>query len=173
MAKVEQRIISTCHSMTLAISKTNLICFANEIGFLTEAKQTKFADYLSRMTRGPYEEPFLATVQAIEPDGVEAVYDLHQPDTHSFIANGLVVHNCGEQWLGPTKTAVSVRSISTSTADRTTPSIGKHCVRAVVTSTRFLDDVVEANAYVPAVPQLTEAAHARAASASASWDSPT
>ncbi len=31
--------------------------------------------------------------------------------------------------------------------------------KSVVTSTRFLDDVVEANAYVPAVPQLTEAAH--------------
>jgi ribonucleoside-diphosphate reductase alpha chain len=28
-----------------------------------------------------------------------------------------------------------------------------------VTATRFLDDVVEANAYVPAVPQLSEAAH--------------
>jgi ribonucleoside-diphosphate reductase alpha chain len=31
--------------------------------------------------------------------------------------------------------------------------------QSVVMSTRFLDDVVEANAYVPAVPQLTEAAH--------------
>ena len=31
--------------------------------------------------------------------------------------------------------------------------------KSVATSTRFLDDVVEANAYVPAVPQLTEAAH--------------
>ena len=31
--------------------------------------------------------------------------------------------------------------------------------QSVVTSTRFLDDVVEANAYVPAVPQLKEAAH--------------
>jgi ribonucleoside-diphosphate reductase alpha chain len=30
---------------------------------------------------------------------------------------------------------------------------------SVVTATRFLDDVVEANAYVPAVPQLSEAAH--------------
>src|SRR5258705_4821717 len=85
----------------LAISKTNLIRFANEIGFLTEAKQSKLADYLSRMVRGPYVEPFLAIVLAIEPDGVEAVYDLHQPDTHSFIANGLGVHNCGDHWLGP------------------------------------------------------------------------
>jgi ribonucleoside-diphosphate reductase alpha chain len=31
--------------------------------------------------------------------------------------------------------------------------------QSVVSSTRFLDDVVEANAYVPAVPQLAEAAH--------------
>ncbi|MCE9646016.1 MAG: ribonucleoside-diphosphate reductase, adenosylcobalamin-dependent, partial [Chloroflexi bacterium] len=31
--------------------------------------------------------------------------------------------------------------------------------QSVVTATRFLDDVVEANAYVPAVPQLSEAAH--------------
>lgn len=143
----------------LAISKTNLIRFANEIGFLTEAKQTKLADYLSRMIRGPYEEPFLATVQAIEPDGIEAVYDLHQPDIHSFIANGLVVHNCGEQWLGPYENCC-LGSIN----------LNEHCApdgkvdwellrQSVVTSTRFLDDVVEANAYVPAVPQLTQAAH--------------
>ncbi len=31
--------------------------------------------------------------------------------------------------------------------------------QSVVTATRFLDDVVEANAYVPAVPALKEAAH--------------
>jgi ribonucleoside-diphosphate reductase alpha chain len=31
--------------------------------------------------------------------------------------------------------------------------------KSVVLSTRFLDDVVESNAYVPAVPSLTEAAH--------------
>ena len=31
--------------------------------------------------------------------------------------------------------------------------------QSVVLSTLFLDDVVEANAYVPAVPQLKEAAH--------------
>jgi ribonucleoside-diphosphate reductase alpha chain len=142
----------------LAISKKNLIRFANEIGFLTEAKQTKLAGYLSRMVRGPYEEPFLATVMAVEPDGVEPVYDLHQPDTHSFIANGLVVHNCGEQWLGPYENCC-LGSVN----------LNEHCGpggrvdweglrQSVVTATRFLDDVVEANAYVPAVPQLKEAA---------------
>ena len=35
------------------------------------------------------------------PDGVELVYDLTEPATHSFAANGLIVHNCGEQPLLP------------------------------------------------------------------------
>ncbi len=143
----------------LAVSKTNLIRFANEIGFLTEAKQTKLADYLSRMIRGPYEEPFLATVQAIEPDGVESVYDLHQPDIHSFIANGLVVHNCGEQYLGSYENCC-LGSVNLNEHCGPDGSVNWELLRqSVVLSTRFLDDVVEANAYVPAVPQLIEAAH--------------
>lgn len=143
----------------LAISKTNLIRFANEIGFLTEAKQTKLADYLSRLIRGPYEESFMATVQVLEPDGVEAVYDLHQPDIHAFIANGLVVHNCGEQWLGPYENCC-LGSVN----------LNEHCgpdgtvdwellKQSTITATKFLDDVVESNAYVPAVPELQDAAH--------------
>ncbi|MBV6394614.1 MAG: hypothetical protein HFACDABA_00180 [Anaerolineales bacterium] len=143
----------------LAIRKSNLIRFANEIGFLTEAKQTRLLGYLGRMTRGPYEEPFLCTVMAVEPDGVEPVYDLHQPQTNAFVANGLVVHNCGEQWLGPYENCClgSVNLNEHCGADGTVD--WESLRQSVVTSTRFLDDVVEANAYVPAVAQLKEAAH--------------
>ncbi|HSL43300.1 MAG TPA: ribonucleotide reductase N-terminal alpha domain-containing protein [Anaerolineales bacterium] len=143
----------------LAISKRSLIRFANEIGFLTEAKQSKLASYLSRMVRGPYEESFLATVLAVEPDGVEPVYDLHQPDTNAFIANGLVVHNCGEQWLGPYENCC-LGSVNLNEHCGPDGTVDWELLRqSVVLSTRFLDDVVEANAYVPAVPQLQEAAH--------------
>ena len=31
-----------------------------------------------------------------ESNGLEDVYDITEPETHSFIANGIVVHNCGE-----------------------------------------------------------------------------
>ncbi len=66
---------------------------------------------------------------------------------------------CGEQWLGPYENCC-LGSIN----------LNEHCGpngtvdwetlrRSVETATRFLDDVVEANAYVPAVPQLKEAAH--------------
>jgi ribonucleoside-diphosphate reductase alpha chain len=143
----------------LAISKASLIPFANEIGFLLEAKQTRLADYLSRLTRGSYQEPFLATVAFIEPDGREMVYDLQQPDTHSFIANGIVVHNCGEQWLGPYENCClgSINLAQYMGPEKTVD--WNQLQRNVGLATRFLDDVVEANAYVPAVAQLKQAAH--------------
>lgn len=143
----------------LAISKSNLAVFASEIGFLSKAKQDRLVAYLGRKTRGPYEETFLATVRSVEPDGVETVYDLHQPDTHSFIANGLVVHNCGEQWLGPYENCClgSINLAQHLTADGGID--WAKLQETVELSTRFLDDVVSANKYVPAVPQLQEAAH--------------
>ena len=66
---------------------------------------------------------------------------------------------CGEQWLGPYENCC-LGSINL--AQHVTPEgqvdwakLQETTERAV----RFLDDVVEANAYVPAVPQLKEAAH--------------
>jgi len=66
---------------------------------------------------------------------------------------------CGEQWLGPYENCC-LGSIN----------LNEHCgpdgtvdwitlQGSIWLATRFLDDVVEANAYVPAVPQLKEAAH--------------
>ena len=65
---------------------------------------------------------------------------------------------CGEQWLGPYENCC-LGSIN----------LAQHCgasgavdweklEESIVLSTRFLDNVVSANAYVPAVPQLREAA---------------
>jgi ribonucleoside-diphosphate reductase alpha chain len=143
----------------LAISKHNLISFANQIGFLIESKQNRLVEYLNRKVRGPYREPFTATVLAVEPDGREMVYDLQQPDTRSFIANGIVVHNCGEQWLGSYENCC-LGSINLAQHYGPGGRVDWEKLRAnVELSTRFLDDVVEANAYVPAVHQLKEAAH--------------
>ncbi|MBI5563394.1 MAG: hypothetical protein HY870_00760, partial [Chloroflexi bacterium] len=145
----------------LAISKSNLIEFANQIGFLTTAKQSKLVAYLDRMQRGPYQETFLATVKSVEPDGREMVYDLHQPETHSFIANGLVVHNCGEQFLGPYENcclgSINLAQHVKYVGDKAEVD-WKKLQEATVLSTHFLDNVVTANQYVPAVPQLKEAA---------------
>jgi ribonucleoside-diphosphate reductase alpha chain len=142
----------------LAISKMNLFHFEQQIGFLSESKRSKLAHYLNRMHRGPYQESFLATVLVVEPDGREMVYDLQQPETHSFTANGIIVHNCGEQWLGPYENCC-LGSVNLAQCFGPDGKVDWDKMRAYVElSTVFLDDVVEANAYVPAVPQLKTAA---------------
>ncbi|MFB6208681.1 MAG: LAGLIDADG family homing endonuclease [Candidatus Nanohaloarchaea archaeon] len=83
----------------LAISKENLEKFRQKIGFLREDKNQELEQKLSNYTRGPYQEKRTATVEYVEKDGHEDVYDLTEPETHSFVANGIVVHNCGEQPL--------------------------------------------------------------------------
>jgi ribonucleoside-diphosphate reductase alpha chain len=66
---------------------------------------------------------------------------------------------CGEQFLGPYENCC-LGSVNLNEHCGADGAVDWESLRqSVVTATRFLDDVVEANAYVPAVPQLKEAAH--------------
>ena len=65
---------------------------------------------------------------------------------------------CGEQWLGPYENCcLGSINLAQHLGEGGTVDWNK-LRRTVALSTRFLDDVVEVNAYVPAVPQLREAA---------------
>ncbi|MFB6109898.1 MAG: LAGLIDADG family homing endonuclease, partial [Halodesulfurarchaeum sp.] len=83
----------------LVIPTDALLAFREEIGFLREDENAALDDRLSEYSRTADGETFEATVESVEYDGHEPVYDLIEPDTHSFVANGLVCHNCGEQPL--------------------------------------------------------------------------
>lgn len=66
---------------------------------------------------------------------------------------------CGEQWLGPYENCC-LGSVNLNEHCGPDGKVDWETLRqSVVLATRFLDDVVESNAYVPAVPQLSEAAH--------------
>ena len=66
---------------------------------------------------------------------------------------------CGEQWLGPYENCC-LGSINLSEHINSENKIDWEELRkTIILSTRFLDNVVSANKYVPAVPQLKEAAH--------------
>jgi ribonucleoside-diphosphate reductase alpha chain len=66
---------------------------------------------------------------------------------------------CGEQWLGPYENCC-LGSINLAQHLAETGKVDWESLRwSVEWSTRFLDDVVQANAYVPSVPQLKEAAY--------------
>jgi ribonucleoside-diphosphate reductase alpha chain len=65
---------------------------------------------------------------------------------------------CGEQWLGPYENCC-LGSINLAEHCGTVGEVDWDALaKSVETATRFLDDVIDANAYVPAVPQLKEAA---------------
>jgi ribonucleoside-diphosphate reductase alpha chain len=66
---------------------------------------------------------------------------------------------CGEQFLGPFENCC-LGSINLAQLKVVNGQPDwEHFQRLTETTTRFLDDVVSANSYVPAVPQLAEAAH--------------
>ena len=66
---------------------------------------------------------------------------------------------CGEQWLGPYENCC-LGSLNLAQHLGPEGAVDWDLLeRSIVTATRFLDDVVEENAYVPAVPQLKEAAY--------------
>jgi ribonucleotide reductase alpha subunit len=94
-----------------------------------------------------------------EPGGLARVYDLYEPETDSWITEGYVSRGCGEQWLGPMENCC-LGSLNLAWHVTSRNRVDWERLQASVeVAVRFLDDVVDANAYVPAVPALKEAAH--------------
>lgn len=132
----------------LAISKQNMVVFASEIGFLMPYKQNALESYVGRGKRGTYAEYFTATVVSVTEDGVEEVFDLTEPLTHSFTSNGITVHNCGEQSIG----AWSVCNLGAINLAKFYDA-EKHDVAwddlkaAAAYGTHFLDNVIDSTPY--------------------------
>ncbi|MEX2219666.1 MAG: LAGLIDADG family homing endonuclease [Phycisphaerales bacterium] len=80
---------------SLRVSRSSRIAFEREIGFMPESpKASKLAALNAGVTT--YAEPMVDRVRSLTPAGVEDVFDLTEPTTHHFVANGIVVHNCSE-----------------------------------------------------------------------------
>ncbi|MDO9053232.1 MAG: LAGLIDADG family homing endonuclease [Gallionella sp.] len=92
----------TCQALhELLISGENIGRYAELIGFADSNKMDRLNDLLANYQRKPNAERFVATIQSLEEDGVEDVYDVTVSEVHAFDANGLYVHNCAEQPLPP------------------------------------------------------------------------
>ncbi len=130
----------------LVISKQNMSRFVDEIGFLMDYKQAGLQDYVGRGKRGPYAEHFVATVEAVTAEGFEDVYDLTEPLTHSFVGNGLVLHNCGEQPL-PAWGICNLGAINLGRFTQEGKVQWDELRQAVRYGVRFLDNVIDATPY--------------------------
>lgn len=132
----------------LHISKSNLIKFADEIGFTLEHKKNLLHQIIT--THNLRQESFTARVESVSPlDYLLPVYDLTEPQTSSFIANGIVVHNCGEQPL-PEWGVCNLGAINLARFyDESKQDVDWERLRQTVkTAVTFLDRVIDNTPYV-------------------------
>jgi len=86
----------------------------------------------------------------IKPNGIEEIYDITEPSTHSFIANGIVVHNCGEVLLYPNEPcnlgSINVWQFARKNEETGETTVDWEALKEVTMScTRFLDNVIDVN----------------------------
>jgi len=85
----------------LIVSGESLIRYAEAVGLADSTKAGRLDAAIASYKRAPNRARFVATVESVDSDGVEQVFDLRVPGVNAFDANGLYVHNCGEQPLPP------------------------------------------------------------------------
>ncbi|MDO9115913.1 MAG: LAGLIDADG family homing endonuclease [Polaromonas sp.] len=94
-------VYETASQHELVISGDNLRMYAERVGFADTDKAERLDHALGSYKRSLNRERFTATVESLTEDGCEDVFDVTVADIHAFDANGLYVHNCGEQPLPP------------------------------------------------------------------------
>ena len=95
------RAYATQAQHELVIAGESLARFDELVGFADSDKATRLKTLLAGYRRTLNRARFVATVESLQADGVEDVYDVQVPGINTFDGNGLHAHNCGEQPLPP------------------------------------------------------------------------
>ena len=80
---------------SLRISRSSRIAFEKYIGFMPESPKAAKLHKLNESV-STYRDLPIDAVSSLIYEGVETVYDLTEPRTHTFVANGITIHNCSE-----------------------------------------------------------------------------
>jgi ribonucleotide reductase alpha subunit len=89
----------TQDSFRLIIAGQHVEYFDKVVGFVDTTKAAKLTEGMATMRRGFYDKPMVGVVFSVVESGTEDVYDSQVPGLNAFVANGTIVHNCGEVGL--------------------------------------------------------------------------
>ncbi|MBM3309464.1 MAG: ribonucleoside reductase class II, partial [Candidatus Altiarchaeales archaeon] len=123
----------------LNISRDMIPVFQKKVGFMCGKHKKKMKVFRSVAF---HKTLFVDEVASIIPVGMKGVYDLTEPESHSFIANGFVIANCGEQPLLPYE-ACNLGSINLAKMVKEGRMDYSKLRKTVRTSIRFLDNVID------------------------------
>ncbi len=87
---------STVAGHTLRVDPGSLRAFGKHVGLLPGRKLERLAEAVSIAIARPESAGNYDRFASLSPIGKQQVFDLTEPNTHSFVAAGLTVHNCSE-----------------------------------------------------------------------------
>jgi ribonucleoside-diphosphate reductase alpha chain len=147
----KEYIIKAQHK--LVITDSNLSVFASAIGFSEIEKREKLLDRLSLCQASLNRERFLTKIDKIIPRGSQEVFDVQVPKVNAFSANGMIVHNCGEQPLLPYESCV-LGSINLAKFVSEGAISWSRLKKTVQTAMHLLDNIIDMNIYT--IPEIEE-----------------
>jgi ribonucleoside-diphosphate reductase alpha chain len=89
-----QSAILAGDGLTLRVERRNLAAFAKHVGLMPGKKLQDLRAAIE--TAGTQSSENFDQFHSLTALGRQQVFDLSEPVTHSFVANGLTVHNCSE-----------------------------------------------------------------------------